>query len=114
MASNDEKDKKIAELEQRLELYEKSDYKKAYTTIKKQIDQWLDEMNSSPLKLKNTSDKDNKQFEKALSFIKNVDDLFGKLDWLRKKMNGEAEVNNSTPNKKSKKQTGDMIPMGQY
>lgn len=85
------KDADVKELVEDYKRYTESPLEPAYVSILKQINHWLDEINKSPINIKNTDDSDNKAFEKAHKLMTTLDPLFDKLEYLRAKMSPERQ-----------------------
>lgn len=82
---------RIKQLEERLQLYEKSPFLGGYLAILKQITQWNNEMSNNPIKLAAIGEDDIKAFDKAMKFLEKQKLLYETLDYLRSKMTVEEK-----------------------
>jgi hypothetical protein len=77
-------EKKIKELEDKLEVYENSPYSDAYLGVLKHIGACNKDLNDNPAGLRD--EEDMKAFEKYEKYILKVDEYYNKLAYLREKM----------------------------
>jgi len=82
---------RIKQLEERLEVYEKSPFLGGYMAILKQITQWNNEIYNSPIKLSAIEDGDMKAFDKSMKFLERQELLYKTLDFLRSKMTADEK-----------------------
>ena len=77
-------EKRIKELEEKLDVYEKSPYSDAYLGVLKQIETCNKDLNEQPAGLRD--EEDAKAFERYEKYILKVDEYYNKLAYLREKM----------------------------
>lgn len=100
---------KIKDLEVRLAYYEESPFAEGYNAVRKQLDNWSNEISEDPVNLRVNSDDDNKAFEKAHKFISTIDVLYDKLEYLRLRLTPEQLKEQPKSKKQIKSNT---IPLG--
>ena len=77
-------EQRIKELEEKLEVYEKSPYSEAYLGVLKQINTCNKDLSDKPAGLRD--EEDAKAFERYEKYILKVDEYYNKLAYLREQM----------------------------
>lgn len=73
--------KYVTYLEEKIEKYEKSPYKKSYLSLKKQVDSWNEQLTNNNIDL--FGDSSEKAFDRAHKFFSEQKPYFEQMEYLR-------------------------------
>jgi len=80
----------VDELEEKLRKYEESPYCNSYLALLYQIEAWNSQLVDTPIDL--FGDRENKEFDRAHKFFTEQRPYFEQLDYLRKLMTPETQI----------------------
>ncbi len=86
------KDADVRELISEYEKLTESPYYTGYVALLIQIETWNEEIKSTPVKISDRTEEDQRAFEKSHKYFTTIDLLYNKLEYIRGKMTPESLV----------------------